>query len=236
MITLVRVLPKKHRKFSFSLHPYHITTDFIGEESVLIYNLRPWLKPLFPKILKHLKKKHPDLIDTEQPNTINKLFPTQLYPKLKEIFTLINAGTPQSFAILCHSEEEKLLHLLEILSPFARTVSLVTDNPSSSEQTETVLQTALENYGLTVTQRSINQLGEVDLLLLVSGQFDLSAIQCGNFINLSGHPVSVSVPMLTDFAAKETTDFLSRHPELFIKHAHLLPQNAKISRLIWQYC
>ena len=236
MITIVSTLPKKHKKYRFSLRPYHIATDFIGEEPVVIYSLRPWLKPLFPQILKHLRKKHPDLIDAEHPDTQPKLSPTQLYPKLEEIFTLTDTGTSRSFAILCRNDEEKLSHLLEILSPFAKSVNLVTDDIPFSEQAETVLQTALENHGLTVTRRTLTQLGGVDLILLLSGQFDLSPIQCGNFINLSDQPVSVSAKVLSDIAAQETADFLSRHPELPIMHHILLPKNASISRLIWQYC
>lgn len=217
----------------FSICPYQKTPDYIGKEPVNIYRIRPCFRLLFQKILNHLRKKHPNLIAAEEINPEETVSSTQLYPKLKEIFTLMDLGLPRRFAILCEKEEKRLSHLLETLSPFARSISFVTESASCFEQ---ISKTAMEEYGLTVTRREITQLIGTDFTLLLSGQFDLSLLEHGKFINLSDQAVSVSIPMLSDIASKETSEFLAQNPDIHLSHFRLLPENAEIINLIWKYC
>ncbi len=233
MIAIVtQTAPEAYRPYK-SLRPYLITQDTLFEEDVRIYHLSSCYRPFFPKIQTHLQKKHPNLIFSAELEQEEPLLSQQLFPKLQEIFTLTDQGTPRTFAVLCDKGEKRLPAVLKTVSPFARSVSLVTHCPTHFER---VSQEALEEYGLSITQRDISQLEGTHLTLLLSGEFNLSKLRHGYLVNLSGKKISAPIPTLCDLTAKETSEFLIRHPNLRLKHFQLLPESARVTNLVWMYC
>jgi len=222
----------RNRPF-FSILPYAVAKDTLGEEAVLVYTLSKCYRSFFSNIIKHLQKKHPQLICSEELGMEGPLLSHSLLLRLPEILSLTDSGIPKNFAILCERDESRLPKLLKTVAPFAQSVSVVTDRYVSLEG---LCKNMLEEYGLSVNQRDISQLEHMDMAFLLSGTFNLSRLKTGRLCNLSSKKVSVPIPTLRDLTSKETADFLARHPHLRIKHFPLLPKNAPITNLIWKYC
>ena len=181
----------------------------------------------------NLRKKHSELIYSEELALQEiPLFPV-IEAKLNEILLLTHRGTPRTFAVLCTKDDPRLKTVLKTVSPFAGSVSLVTDHAVCPEY---FFQDALEQYGLGINHREITQLNHTDLTLLLSGDFKLSCLHSGCLVNLSPNKIFSPVPMLCDIITNETNEFFSRHPNLRLKHFPLIPQNSKITNLIWRHC
>ena len=233
MLGIVTTVCNK-QNFSFALlHPYRKTKDRIGEEEVTVYTLQKVWKPFFPKILQHLHKEHDSLIYSEQMNPEKPSLALLFFNRLREILALNYRGIPQKIAILSWEEDPRILSLLEMVSPFSQSVSIVTHNNIWFDK---VSENALLELGLTLNQRSRVPTEQVDLLILLSGEFDLTNLQQGCFINLSRNPAICNLPALDGITNSEVSAFLARHPGLQINPTLLLPKSAKITNLIWKYC
>lgn len=230
MIAIVTAFLKKNNRHRFSFLPYRSQRDVIGEEPVVIYSLSNAYRPFLQKILTHLAKKHSRLIVSDEitPNPVPDFF-----PRIREILPLLHKNEPQKIAVLCQKEDKRLFPLLQALSPYAQSVSLVTEDTALFEK---ISQKALWELGLTLNQRTLSDLKNPDLTLLLSGHFDLSSLFWGYFINLSSKEVPVCIPTLTAVSNQTVSSFLARHPYLAVNPAILLAEEMPVTNLIWKNC
>lgn len=199
----------------------------------MVYTLHPTWKPLFPSILKQLGKKHSTLIFSEELNSKETPLAPLFLKRFREILPLTHRGVLQKVALLCKEKDSRLWSLLEMVSPFSQTVSIVTDDNLFFED---ISKKAIWQLGLTVNQRTVSQLEQTDLLILLSGEFDLTNLHQGSLINLSHQPTNCTLPTLVAVTNTAVSAFLARHPRLRLNPSHLLSQNDNITNLIWKYC
>ncbi len=233
MLGIVTTVSEKQNSFFSFLRPYHEINDCIGAENVTVYTLHPAWKLLFPSILKQLGKKHSSLIFSEEFNLKEPSLAPLFLKRFQEILSLAHRGTLQKIALLCKEKDHRLWPLLETVSPFSQTVSVVTDDNLFFDS---ISEKAIWQLGLTVNQRTVSQLEQVDLVILLSGEFDLKKLCQGSLMNLSDQPANCTLPTLAAVTNTAVSAFLARHPHLRLNPSHLLSQNDKITNLIWKYC
>ena len=232
MIAIVNTVSSKNKRSRFSFLPYRTVKDIVGTEPVTIYSLATGYRPFFRVLIKSLLKKQPHLIFSEELRADQKPVSPCFFLRINEILPLIYQNKPQKIAILCRTEDPRLLSLLNAVSPFALSVSLVTKD---SPFTEKICEDALQELGLTVNRRTISELFDPDLIFFLSGEFMFSSLRQGYFINLSEQEIDVNLPTLSALTNDEISAFLSRHPDIQINPTRLLSEKMSVTGLIWKY-
>lgn len=217
----------------FSLYPYRTVKDCIEKNQVSIYAVHRWFSPCFSGIVSHLQKKHTTLIFSEECKKESLPLCDIFRKRIEEILALIHNGTPGKLAVLCKQEDASLKKLLKAISPFAHSLSLVTQQNTPSDS---LLKEALCEYGLTVNYREITELQSTGTVILLSGNFQLSEITNGYLINLTEHTVCANVPVLSGVTNNQVSAFLARHPYLRVNPSFLLSEQDAITNLLWKYC
>ena len=216
-----------------SLRPYHPVKDCIGKNDITIYRIPPFFSPFSSRIFAHLQKKHTNLIFSEEcrrkPLPVSHIF----WERMEKILSLTYNGTPKKIVILCRQEDARLTHLIKALTPFARSVSMVTDLDSFFSS---ISEEALTEHGLTINRRELDGIQDVDLIFLVSGNFLLSKLNNGYLINLTNEKISAKIPVLSAVTNSAVSGFLARHPYLQINPSVLLSEEDEITALLWEYC
>ncbi len=213
----------------YSIRPYKITEDTIGEEPVRMYFVSRFYQPFLSNIIKHLQKQHPTLLFSKELNQQEESPSPLFYQRIRQILPLIPAK--KRVAVLCEQEDARLPVLIKAISPFAHAVSLVSENTAYFE---IISEEALSDSGLSINRRSLPELGTVDLTLLLSGVFDLSYLHAGYLINLSPQKVTASVPSLVAISNPQIDSFLRQYPYLKLNPTLLISPDAPITNLIWK--
>lgn len=231
MIAIVSASSCGTKKSAFSFRPYRIYRDLIGEEPAIIVSMNKWYRPFLSKILKRLEKQYQNLLFSEEilPNRIS--LSDIFFQRTKEILKLTHKGTLRHIAVLCQSPDARLHDLLRVFSPYAHSVSLVSEDDAFCDS---ACEEALLELGLTLNRRTIPELGNPDLTFVLNGAYHAASLTKGSVINLSEQKVTATVPILKAVTNPMVDTLLKRHPNLAINPTLLVQKNAPITNLIWK--
>lgn len=206
-----------------------------GTEPVMVYACNPLWKWRFSSILAKIQKNHSfvvlDAAWKKYPHLYQELSIREVFLKnLDRILACFCGGGFLRPAIFSQSASEKILPLLECFSRHARVVTLCTED---TLWFETISQKALLEWGLSLNLRSPDNIGEIDLMVLLSPLPSGILPHCP-VINLADCHNPPEVNCLTDFTDEASEEFFCKNPHLQFRHCHLVQKNSPLKNLIWK--
>lgn len=211
----------------FSWKPYTMKTASVGEEHIYIYQLNPLWKPCFEWLCHRVEKRHSLVLADE---SIQGKLPHWSEPNTATIFARrfaqILACLPPANLIqpllLCREDDPQLLPILKALSPYAKSVTVCTENEALFEH---LSREALCQWGLTLTWKTPHTHSKTNSGVEIQVRQDGLCL-----FDRTAEPSAI----LWDVSNVSVTQFLTKYPNLKIKHCFLVPENEKIQNLIWK--
>ena len=228
--------PKKSFFHFLLLPPVTQTTAAIGEEPVEIYSFNPIRHKRFPHYVANIKrycarvyftgemKQYPDIY--RQPSTGE-----QFFRHLPQILSRMPVGDVSDVGILCEKEDPRLIPLVEILSRFSPSVSILTEKDVFFER---VSRSLLASHGMSLNQKTTATMGKKRVLLVLNTTLsDCSSL--GEFlIDLNDTQNLCHPNLLWDITTEETVKFFQAFHMTDIKHCYFVSTDERKLKLIWK--
>ncbi|MBO5409285.1 MAG: hypothetical protein J6A61_07830 [Clostridia bacterium] len=213
-----------------------VVTSRLGEETVEIHSFNPRYRKRFPKLISKIRQH------------CTRIYFTEAMEQYPEIYHFVSAGDcffrhlphilsqmayrdVRDVGILCEKEDPRLIPLVEILSRFSPSVSILTENDAFFERISQIL---LASHGMSLNQKNRNTMGKKQVLFLLNTTLtDCSAM--GEFlIDFNDTKPLFHSNQLWDITTGEISAFFQTFHITDIKHCYFVPKQARELKLIWK--